>query len=224
MAGVLSSHFVWDRRTVRARVSLVCLKTCLQSWTEVRSTSKRFCWFCLPQGNRSSARPIYRSHMCHVCGVKPGYGVTKDGRLAIVLAESNCIRCAPEGLPAATYVTGIQYLVTLPSVRKSASVIACVVFNLNAYAQRGYATCCGLAVTNVNGRGICPQKIYVILFRRGSCGGRPLINRLKIKFNIYRLTQRSTHVARGDASNEKTSFNYLPSTAEIERRSSFESL
>jgi len=106
-----------------------------------------------------SARPIYRSHMCHVCGVKPSYGVTKDGRLAIVLAESNCIRCVPEGLPTATYVTGIQYLVTLPSVRKSASVIACIVFNLHAYAQRGYSTCCGLAVANVNGLGICSQKV-----------------------------------------------------------------
>jgi len=52
--------------------------------------------------------------MCHVCGVKPSYGVTKDGRLAIVLVESNCVRCTPEGLPTATCGTGIQYLVTLP--------------------------------------------------------------------------------------------------------------
>jgi len=97
--------------------------------------------------------------MCHVCGVKPSYGVTKDGRLAIVLAESNCVRCAPEGLPTANCVTGIQYLVTLPSVRKSASVIACIVFNLNAYAQRGVSTTCRLAVNNVNVFGICPQKV-----------------------------------------------------------------
>lgn len=90
--------------------------------------------------------------MCHVCGVKTSYGVTKDGRLGIVLAESNCVPCAPEVLPTATSVTGIQYLVTLPSVRESASVIACIVFNLNACAQREASTCCKLAVTNVNVR------------------------------------------------------------------------
>ena len=95
---------------------------------------------------------MYRSHKCHVCGVNPSYGVTKDGRLGIVLAESNCVRCAPEGLSTPTSITGIQYLVTESNVRKSASVIACIVFNLNAYTQREASTCCKLAVTNVNVR------------------------------------------------------------------------
>ena len=70
MAAVLSSgvkeqeRHVWDSQTVSARVTLVCLRTCLQPWTEVRSTSKRFCWFCLPQGNRSvSPTNIQLSHV-----------------------------------------------------------------------------------------------------------------------------------------------------------------
>jgi hypothetical protein len=55
-----------------------------------------------------SARAVYRFHMCHISGAKSSYGVTKDGRLGIVLAESNCVRCAPEGLPTGASATGIR--------------------------------------------------------------------------------------------------------------------
>jgi hypothetical protein len=49
---------------VSARLTLVCLRMCFQSWTEVRSSSKRLCWFCLPQGNRSiSPTNIQVSHV-----------------------------------------------------------------------------------------------------------------------------------------------------------------
>jgi hypothetical protein len=55
---------VWDRQAVSARVTLLCLRMCFQSWTEVRSMSERFCGFCLPQGNRSVSPT--NTHVSHV--------------------------------------------------------------------------------------------------------------------------------------------------------------
>ena len=97
-------------------MALVCFRTCFPVLDRSEKHAKTILLVGCHRVTDLSARPIYRFHMCHVSGAKLSYGVTKDGRLAIVLAESNCVRCAPEGLPTAASVTGIRNPISCYSV------------------------------------------------------------------------------------------------------------